>query len=102
MANLATVPLRPFRRRVRRMAHAATRALHPINVLQRELVLRGIWRPSHFDGPDFLGIGAPQTGTTWLYQNLRRHPEIALPARKEVGYFGLRRRFGPCVVGLSH
>lgn len=37
--------------------------------------------------PDFLGIGAQRTGTTWLWENLRRHPEIWLPERKEIHYF---------------
>ncbi|MEO6183807.1 MAG: sulfotransferase [Verrucomicrobiota bacterium] len=37
--------------------------------------------------PDFLGIGAPQSGTTWLYENLRSHPEIFMPERKELRYF---------------
>ena len=37
--------------------------------------------------PDFLGIGAQRTGTTWLWENLRRHPEIWMPERKEIHYF---------------
>ncbi len=37
--------------------------------------------------PDFLGIGAPRTGMTWLYENLRRHPEVWLPPIKEIHYF---------------
>jgi hypothetical protein len=40
--------------------------------------------------PDFLGIGAPRTGTTWLHANLRRHPEIWMPPVKEVHYFDKR------------
>jgi hypothetical protein len=32
-------------------------------------------------------IGAPRSGTTWLYQNLRRHPDIFLPPVKEVRQF---------------
>ena len=45
--------------------------------------------------PDFLGVGAPRTGTTWLSANLRRHPEIWMTPVKEVHYFDkrhLRRR----------
>jgi hypothetical protein len=34
--------------------------------------------------PDFLGIGAQKAGTTWLAENLRRHPEVFLPERKEL------------------
>lgn len=37
--------------------------------------------------PDFLVIGAQKAGTSWLYQNLRCHPEIALPMGKEMHYF---------------
>jgi hypothetical protein len=37
--------------------------------------------------PDFLGIGAQKAGTTWLYRNLRQHPEIWLPPIKELHYF---------------
>lgn len=39
--------------------------------------------------PDFIGIGAQKAGTTWLYRNLRAHPEIHMP-RKEVHYFDRR------------
>jgi hypothetical protein len=38
-------------------------------------------------GPDFICIGAPKSGTTWLYQNLNRHPSIWLPPVKELHYF---------------
>jgi len=37
---------------------------------------------------DFIVIGAPKAGTTSLFQYLRQHPEISLPARKEEQYFG--------------
>jgi hypothetical protein len=36
--------------------------------------------------PDFVGIGAQKAGTTWLYRNLRDHPQIWMP-KKEVHYF---------------
>lgn len=40
-------------------------------------------------GPDFLGIGAQRSGTTWLHRNLTRHKDIWLfPAPlKEVHFF---------------
>ncbi len=41
--------------------------------------------------PAFLGIGAPRSGTTWLYRNLGRHPQIWLPPLKELHYFDQRR-----------
>jgi len=37
--------------------------------------------------PDFLGIGALKTGTTWLYLNLRNHPDIRMTPIKELHYF---------------
>lgn len=37
--------------------------------------------------PDFLGIGGARCGSTWLYTNLKAHPEIWLPPRKELHYF---------------
>ena len=37
--------------------------------------------------PDFLGVGAQKAGTTWLWENLRRHPEIFVPDKKELHYF---------------
>jgi hypothetical protein len=41
--------------------------------------------PTRF--PDFLCIGVHKAGTTWLHQNLRRHPHIWLPPIKELQYF---------------
>jgi hypothetical protein len=37
--------------------------------------------------PDFLLIGPQRTGTTWLFRNLIRHPDIFMPYEKEVFYF---------------
>jgi len=37
--------------------------------------------------PNFLGIGAQKSGTTWLYHNLSMHPEFYLPPVKELHYF---------------
>jgi hypothetical protein len=39
--------------------------------------------------PNFLIIGAQKAGTTWLFQNLQSHPEIWLPAEKEIHFFDL-------------
>lgn len=40
--------------------------------------------------PDFLGIGAQKAGTTWLHENLQCHPELYLPAEKELHFFDVR------------
>ncbi|HEY9770865.1 MAG TPA: sulfotransferase domain-containing protein [Coleofasciculaceae cyanobacterium] len=38
--------------------------------------------------PNFLIIGAQKGGTTWLHENLKRHPQIFLPqGRKELEFF---------------
>lgn len=37
--------------------------------------------------PNFLVIGAPRCGTTWIGENLRQHPDIHMPARKELHFF---------------
>jgi len=37
--------------------------------------------------PDFLCAGFRKTGTTWLFENLHRHPDIYLPPYKNVRYF---------------
>ncbi len=37
--------------------------------------------------PDFLVISPPKTGSTWLADNLRHHPQLFVPAVKEVKYF---------------
>lgn len=43
-------------------------------------------------GPDFIGLGAQRTGTSWLYACLYEHPELCLP-RKEINFFGSERRW---------
>ncbi|HWP95050.1 MAG TPA: sulfotransferase [Gammaproteobacteria bacterium] len=41
-------------------------------------------------GPDFLCIGAQKAGTTWLFRQLSRHPQIVFPAGKEVHFWDRR------------
>jgi hypothetical protein len=36
---------------------------------------------------DFVGIGAQKAGTTWLFENLSRHPGIRFPGGKEVHFW---------------
>jgi hypothetical protein len=38
--------------------------------------------------PDFYIAGAPKSGTTAMYAYLREHPDLFLPERKELRYFG--------------
>lgn len=43
---------------------------------------------------DFVGIGAQKAGTTWLYQQLHRHPDIDFPAGKEIHFWDLKYEKG--------
>lgn len=51
--------------------------------------------------PDFLGIGAPRAGTTWLWTVLRQHPQIWMPPRKELHYFDRAEKY-PTASHLQH
>lgn len=46
------------------------------------------------DLPDFLILSPPRTGTTWLAQALREHPDVYIPPEKELRYFDVGWRFG--------
>lgn len=39
--------------------------------------------------PDFFVVGAYRSGTTFLYQSLRQHPEVFLPTIKEPNFFAV-------------
>jgi hypothetical protein len=39
------------------------------------------------DAVSFLGIGAQKSGTTWMYRQLMRHPQVAFPRGKETQYW---------------
>jgi hypothetical protein len=63
----------------------ATRSVLGVNSrIDRAIRLR--WRGLLPPLPTFLLIGAPQSGTRWLFLQLIRHPDVAVP-RKEVRYF---------------
>ena len=36
---------------------------------------------------DFIGIGAPKSGTTWLSECLREHPRVCMSEPKEIHFF---------------
>lgn len=44
--------------------------------------------------PDFICIGPAKTGTTWIYENLKKHPDIYMPPEKELRYFWENQHFG--------
>lgn len=39
--------------------------------------------------PNFLCLGPPKCGTTWLYSCLSQHPEIFIPQEKEIHFFNV-------------
>jgi hypothetical protein len=41
----------------------------------------------HPRAPDFFVVGQPKSGTTALYEMLKRHPEVFIPDRKEPRFF---------------
>ena len=43
--------------------------------------------------PNFLCIGAQKAGTTWLHQNLKKHPDLWLPPVKEIHYFDEKEHY---------
>jgi len=68
--------------------------------IEKSAYASGILRPTHLNLPDFLGIGAQKAGSAWLYQNLRNHPDLYLPDRKELHYFD--RKFHKSLAYYSH
>ena len=61
-----------------------TKLLDKIGFLRNNLLISKI-SPNIF--PEFLGIGAQKSGTTWLYENLKKHPQLYLPKTKEIHFF---------------
>ncbi|MAF28772.1 MAG: hypothetical protein CL820_06415 [Croceicoccus sp.] len=37
--------------------------------------------------PDFLVIGAQKAGSTWIYDTLKQHPQVFMPAKAELRFF---------------
>jgi len=42
--------------------------------------------------PNFVGVGAQKSGTSWIYACLEEHPDICMPV-KEIHYFSKQERF---------
>ena len=54
---------------------------------ERQLYSAGVLSLDKLTLPHFLGLGAPQAGTTWLHVNLLHHPDVYLSDKKETHYF---------------
>ena len=63
------------------------------------LYQKGILSTRDLTLPHFLGIGVQKAGSTWLFENLQRHPDLFLPDSKELKYFS--RRFHESLSGYS-
>ncbi|MCH2144054.1 MAG: sulfotransferase [Phycisphaerales bacterium] len=57
------------------------------SLLEKPLQKMGVIPVDRAAFPAFLGIGAQKSGTTWLHENLSRHPSVFLPETKELHYF---------------
>lgn len=56
-----------------------------------EMLFRsGVRRITSSSLPDFLVIGSPQSGTSWLHDKLSMHPQVFVPKIKEVRFFDQR------------
>ncbi len=81
----------PLRSAIKKSVRAVQKLEAVIAVPERRLYESGHLSMSRLRMPDFLGIGGIKSASTWLYENLRVHPELYLPERKELHYFTLRR-----------
>ncbi len=82
-------------RKTEKLAHAAARLgqwlRRPQALPEKGLYALGLRSAAGLRLPDFLGIGAQKAGTTWLHQNLARHPDVYFPpGRKEIRFFDAR------------
>lgn len=73
--------------RLKKIVRTAQRAELAISAPERALMRRGTLDVSRLTLPDFLGLGAPKSGSTWLHHNLDRHPGVFVPPEKELHYF---------------
>ena len=51
---------------------------------------------------DFIVVGAEKSGTTWLADMLRQHPDVFIPPEKEIFYFNRRFFESPELENFNH
>jgi hypothetical protein len=71
--------------------------ISPLDSVQQLLPRLRVFPLTSMSHIDFIGIGAPKCGTTWLSAQLEAHPQIGFAPDKEVYYFAdtiLRRLAG--------
>src|SRR3989338_6830481 len=47
----------------------------------------------NYNLPNFIGIGVAKSGTTWLSEILRAHPQIFIPPEKELVFFSYEENY---------
>jgi hypothetical protein len=77
-ASSEAVPAGARIRRVFRFARSST---------EKALYSRRLLPQANLPLPHFLGLGAQKSGNVWLFENLRRHPNLYLPPAGELHYF---------------
>lgn len=78
-----------IRRDVKVHSQSTPRKLYTsyVNIIEKGLYQKSILSVQDLSLPDFLVIGSPQSGTTWLHRNMMQHPQLFLPKKKEIHYF---------------
>lgn len=77
-------------RKIGVVRRAAQQVQEMLTLPEKWAYQRGIRSTEGLTLPHFLCIGAQKAGTSWLYENLRRHPELYLPDQKELHFFDRR------------
>jgi hypothetical protein len=54
---------------------------------------RGRCREKQMVDPTFMCIGAQKCGTSWLFHNIRQHPEVFVSPKKELHFFDKRTNY---------
>lgn len=55
--------------------------------VEKGLISAGVIPTGWMTLPHFIGIGAQKSGTTWMWHNLRSHPEVYVAKPKELHYW---------------
>ncbi len=54
---------------------------------ERALYMSGLRSAEGLSLPTFLGLGPGQSGSTWMFEHLSKHPDVYFPSTKELNYF---------------
>jgi len=76
----------------KKIAQAKRSLMNAWNTPEKLLFRKGIIPKDRYTLPDFLCIGAQKGGTTWLFRNLAKHPQIYIPSNlphADVHYFDI-------------